>query len=544
MAFYTPLLDHSSFDVVMMKATSSPETDGNWSNQDDSVELRTSEGIAKSLWSFEHNSDIYVVTQQETNGLVELNIFDPGTDTWTTKNKLVVAGDARSFNGNTNSGLANLYGVSVAVRSDGDVVVAALLNQAIVTDNNDGDLFWTGSDRGVHIFSDTGSGFVDRGGITAESVEAYSVVLTNPDSSDRINCAFDGVLGVFQTWSGVNAKPMGDVAANEKIAFSFTPEQTITVSSVDGLIQKLGSPTDDINVRFETDSSDLPSGSTVTNGTSNVIDGSTLSGSTELHTFTFSTPPTLTGGTKYWMIYERSTGVDASNRYFWAVSSPTTVREGGSSNFGGTVWTTEDTTEDGAMRIVDTDAKALYTLNISSTDVISDAFLVDAAIDDAHKLLAPGVIDSANEVYVPYIDVSNDISVAQFTSAADPTGDFTIHADVSDNTVEGNGRTALPFVVACLAVDGTDVYLIYADDTTQDMFIDMEVEDGGGVDCEHIDAVTVNRISMNNLTNSLGIVYLDGSTVKYSEIIHTAVLTALSQAEYPDQSFDVGPFEV
>ncbi len=337
MAFYTPLLDHSGYDIVMMKAASAPETDGSWSNQDDSVTLRSSEGIAKSLWSFEHSSDIYVATQQETNGLVELHIFDPGTDTWTTKNEFVAEiGDHANFDS-----VPILHGCSLAVRSDGDIVV-------VFTGHDD-----TGGDDEVFCISKT----TTWGSVQSVSNDAENPVAIGPDSSDRITFVY------------------GDVGAS------------------------------DVDTR-----------------------------------------------------------------------------------------------------------------SISSTDVLGTEVSLDDTCDTASLLVAPGIIDSGNEIYVPYIDASDKISVAQFTSAADPTGDITTHADVGDNTVKGQGASAIPFVVACLAVDGTNVHLLYANDADQDIFHDDDVENGGTTDVEDQDAVTANRMSCAVLGTNLDYVWLDGSTIKYNSI--------------------------
>ena len=365
MAFYTPLLAHNGYDIVMLKATSSPTTDGNWSEQDGSVRVETGGGRIGSLWSFEHSSDIYVATQQEFDGRVKLHIFDPGTDTWTTKNEYVaVIDDSTDFDE-----APDLAGCSIAVRSDGDIVIAFTVNDATI-------------------------------------------------GEDDVLCR----SRVGSTW---------------------------------GSIQKI------------------------------VNDG--------------QNPITI--------------GPDSSDRITF-------------------IW---------KERVADD----LFTRSISSSDVLGTVVVLDDAIDTAGLVIGPGIIDSGNEIYVPFIDGSNKISVKQFTSAADPTGDITDHDDVSDNTVEGNGRSAPPFVVACLAVDRIDVYLVYADDSSQDMFFDTDVKEGGGKDIEIEDAVTCNRISMNKLATTLGIVWLDGTTVKYKEIPSGVIFTALSQADMvQDELSYYGPFEV
>lgn len=91
-----------------MKATSDPSVDGNWADVDFSL---TGEPVV-SMWCFEDGGDIHIATQG-AGGIVRYHVFDPGTDTFTTKNEVVV----------TNNPLAGFEAVSIAVRSDGDVII-------------------------------------------------------------------------------------------------------------------------------------------------------------------------------------------------------------------------------------------------------------------------------------------------------------------------------------------------------------------------------------------------------------------------------------
>ncbi len=118
MAFYTPLLSNSGTTLVMMKATSSPTVDGNWSNKDGSVFVSASSTV--SMWAVEHDSDIYVLTMSGMS-TVKLHIFDPGTDTWTTKNEMVAKRDSNLYNKPV-PGEEDQAGCSLAIRSDGDII--------------------------------------------------------------------------------------------------------------------------------------------------------------------------------------------------------------------------------------------------------------------------------------------------------------------------------------------------------------------------------------------------------------------------------------
>lgn len=161
----------------------------------------------------------------------------------------------------------------------------------------------------------------------------------------------------------------------------------------------------------------------------------------------------------------------------------------------------------------------LRSINSSNT-VCSGNTQIDPTPDTSEMIVIPGVVDSGSSHYLGHIDASNKITVTSFTPACPPTG-ITTHADVSDNTVKGHGAAAIPFAVACLAVDGTDVHLLYADDATQDIFHDDDVDGGGTTDDEVKDGVTCNRLSANIYDRSgkkLAYLYLDGTTSKYAEV--------------------------
>ncbi len=347
MAFYTVLLANGGYDIAALKATTTPTTGTNWSEQNGSVRVETGGGKVVSMWAVEDSSDLHIATQQE-DGRVRYHVFDPGTDAWTTKNQVVANPGDTNFDA-----VPTDHAVSLALRSDGDVVLVAAYND--------------GSNETLRLFIKTTS-WINQAEATAgtASTDYTGVSVVGPDSSDRISWAY------------------------------------------------LDTTNDDVDLQ-------------------SVDSGTTLGTVTE----------------------------------------------------------------------------------------------VDAAVDTATFVLASGVIDSANKIYIPYIDASDKISVGNWTSGATPT--VSVDTDVSDNTVKGHSASALPFAVACLAVKGTDVHLLYADDTTQDIFHDDDVDGGGATDVERNDVVTANRLSCNYLSSSdvLAWLYLDSTTTVYDEFSLAAAPTGL-----------------
>jgi hypothetical protein len=88
--------------------------------------------------------------------------------------------------------------------------------------------------------------------------------------------------------------------------------------------------------------------------------------------------------------------------------------------------------------------------------------------------------------------------------------------------------------VACLALDGTDLYYIYSgggsDGVDKDIYYTKSTDNGTSWDTptEHRDAVTCNSVSANIYTRGgdtvIGYIFDDGGTVKYDEIVISAGL--------------------
>ena len=185
-ALYGVFPSENGTKLTMLKTTSDPPADGNWANADDPIHVWTcasdelgsgvqgqrvggpgSQDFIKSIWTFIHSSDIYVVTQQES-GRVAYHIFDPGTDAWTTRDTTVVLAGATNFDIRP-----DIPAVTCAVRSDGDIVIIAAYDDGFQT---------------LRCFTVEGSTITNRGEATTgnSSTDYYGPVAVGPDGSDRI----------------------------------------------------------------------------------------------------------------------------------------------------------------------------------------------------------------------------------------------------------------------------------------------------------------------------------------------------------------------
>lgn len=111
---------------------------------------------------------------------------------------------------------------------------------------------------------------------------------------------------------------VGDADANTRLAQSFVitdADAAITLENVTLLIEKVGTPSDNVTIEVQTDSGGSPSGTVVTNGTSANTTGGSLTTFKQPIKFTWVTPPTLTTGVTYWLVIRRSTANDAANYY-------------------------------------------------------------------------------------------------------------------------------------------------------------------------------------------------------------------------------------
>ncbi len=127
MALYVVQTDTSRHGIIVAKCTGDPTTGTNWLGQD--LPLYTRSEIA-SIWSVEDSGDIHVAWQ-EVDGYVYYARFDCGTDAWINGGSPELVTDAGT---DTNGYIASGEGgVSIGVRSDGDVIVLYTYQSATYT---------------------------------------------------------------------------------------------------------------------------------------------------------------------------------------------------------------------------------------------------------------------------------------------------------------------------------------------------------------------------------------------------------------------------
>jgi len=108
------------------------------------------------------------------------------------------------------------------------------------------------------------------------------------------------------------------------LAQGFQVSGAQTVGTVALWLKKVGSPTDDLTLTIETDSGGDPTGTPVTNGTSNTVATSDLSTSYGWISFTFATDPAIADSTQYHLVLTSDGSQSFNNYIHWGAdgSSP------------------------------------------------------------------------------------------------------------------------------------------------------------------------------------------------------------------------------
>lgn len=145
--------------------------------------------------------------------------------------------------------------------------------------------------------------------------------------------------------------PLRSVSTYTQISQGFKPNTSSTVTKIRLWLKKTGAPTGNINIQIQTNSSGVPSGTGVTNGTSANVDVSTLATSYGWITFTFTTNPTLTSGTQYHIVLQGDYALSSTVLASWGADNYDVIYANGSmSYYDASTWVT-DTLYNGCFEV-------------------------------------------------------------------------------------------------------------------------------------------------------------------------------------------------
>jgi hypothetical protein len=136
-----------------------------------------------------------------------------------------------------------------------------------------------------------------------------------------------------------------DTTTHTQISQGFKPKTSADITKVRLWIKSILVPAgaDQIHVEIQTDSSGVPSGTPVANGTSDDVDISdTVTASYSWITFTFATNPDVVAGTQYHIVLVGDFNVDGTNYIDWGVDDYDVLYPDGSmSYYDGVTWVTD-----------------------------------------------------------------------------------------------------------------------------------------------------------------------------------------------------------
>lgn len=194
------------------------------------------------------------------------------------------------------------------------------------------------------------------------------------------------------TTNGTDTR-VGYLAVATKKAIKFRVSNAVTANQVKLIMAKVGAPSDNLVVTIETDSSGSPSGTPITNGTSNNLAGSGLKTTAEEQVFSFASAFTLSAGTSYWVVVSRS-GVSSITDYYFAYAHSTNFANFSGKRFDGTTWQTSIPMYFEIIPSSGGDSKALYKASASFKQLsyISGFIITNAAQDSTPNFIADGIV--------------------------------------------------------------------------------------------------------------------------------------------------------
>ena len=170
-----------------------------------------------------------------------------------------------------------------------------------------------------------------------------------------------------------------------------------------------------------------------------------------------------------------------------------------------------------------------------SLETFPSAF--DSDVSGVTYIVGPGVLLD-DIVYCPYLGPSatTRVRLASFTSADVP---FVTHINIGDNAPNSNSSG--------IALDGSDIHLLYTHISTDNVFHDIDTGSGWGTDVDILNGSGAITIVSPNIYDrdgpKLAYIYDDGGTIKYNELPLTHTFALLSDVNMGKQNSFHGPFE-
>ena len=195
---------------------------------------------------------------------------------------------------------------------------------------------WVSWDRLVADIAASGAGGLDTGSEVASTwYEIYAIAKDDGTKNALLHRALDWFEDTSAIAANVDAK-LRDVAARTKIAQGFKTTATALVPFIDVQIKKIGTPTGNVWITIESDSSGDPDGTPL--ATSDKFDVSLVNATNYFVRFVFRNPALLTATTQYHWVLNGDFTINATNHFIVRGNTADLDANGVGKQFNGTVW--------------------------------------------------------------------------------------------------------------------------------------------------------------------------------------------------------------
>jgi hypothetical protein len=196
-------------------------------------------------------------------------------------------------------------------------------------------------------------------------------------------------------------------AENSQLAQSFV-STGYYVKTVNLWLKKVGSPTGNLTVEIQGDSGGSPDGTAITYGTSDAVAASTLTTSYGWITFTFTSQPTLSAATTYWIVLKTTDSVSEVDYVVWGADGSTPgFTDGEMKAYASAAWAAES--KDACFQVLSADVAVYCPLvcgrwTSAFADVavrFDDTALVDFETTTTFKNITGATLDMTAVVSLP-----------------------------------------------------------------------------------------------------------------------------------------------
>ncbi len=202
----------------------------------------------------------------------------------------------------------------------------------------------------------------EQGVDTASSVNVTYVNNANATINESFEDAYTTDYGIG-----------GETGTFEQQAQSFSTSKNVYSPKISVNIKKVGTPTDDIILEIQTDSSGKPSGTLVHENASVALDSSEISASFSYVDFDFPWNVRLNATTTYHIVMRRTASRDSSNIIRWSVKSGNAYSGGSQNERNSGTWST-DTNIDFNFKVYEA-AGNYYVSERNAGDTVEESFL-------------------------------------------------------------------------------------------------------------------------------------------------------------------------